>query len=149
MLLPLISLYVRLLRDILLLLSLAHSGSLLGQALLLLGLGLRAVLVEQLESLGCGVPVKDVLELGNRRGDLQAEVENLLLALKTDVRRPPNHARHVALGLDVLSWRESACKHIPVQNFLTNAEVLGTLLQERVLGLLARSSSLGLLFSCQ
>jgi hypothetical protein len=36
-----------------------------------------------------------------------------------------------------------------VQNFLTNAEVLGTLLQERVLGLLARSSSLGLLFSCQ
>ena len=43
---------VGLLGDILLLLALRDGGSLLGQALLLLGLGLRAVLVEDLESLG-------------------------------------------------------------------------------------------------
>ena len=43
---------VRLLGDILLLLALRDGSSLLGQTLLLLGLGLRAVLVEKLESLG-------------------------------------------------------------------------------------------------
>jgi hypothetical protein len=43
---------VGLLGDILLLLALGDGGSLLGQALLLLGLCLRAVLVEDLESLG-------------------------------------------------------------------------------------------------
>lgn len=43
---------VGLLGDILLLLALGDGGSLLGQALLLFGLGLRAVLVEDLESLG-------------------------------------------------------------------------------------------------
>lgn len=43
---------VGLLGDILLLLALRDGGSLLGQALLLLGLGLGAVLVEDLESLG-------------------------------------------------------------------------------------------------
>lgn len=47
---------VGLLADILLLLALRDGGSLLGQALLLLGLCLRAVLVKDLESLGgnCG-----------------------------------------------------------------------------------------------
>lgn len=43
---------VGLLADILLLLALRDGGGLLGQTLLLLGLGLRAVLVEELESLG-------------------------------------------------------------------------------------------------
>jgi hypothetical protein len=126
---------VGLLGDILLLLALGDGGSLLGQTLLLLDLGLRAVLVEELESLGgdynvlammrlhipcmcmLTVAVSNVLELGNRRGDLQAEVEDLLLALKTDVRGPPDHAAEVALGLDVLA----------------DAIVLGALLDERVL----------------
>ena len=63
------------------------------------------------------VAVSNVLELSNRRGDLQTKVEDLLLALKTDVRGPPNHATKVTLGLDVL----------------TDAEVLGTLLEKRVL----------------
>jgi hypothetical protein len=124
---------VGLLADILLLLALGDGGSLLGKTLLLLGLGLRAVLVEELESLGSDyealvvvrhddcrrltVAVSNVLELGNRRGNLQAKVEDLLLALKTDVRGPADHATEVALGLDVL----------------TDAEVLGALLDERVL----------------
>lgn len=63
------------------------------------------------------VAVSNVLELGNRRGNLRAEVEDLLLALETDVRRPPDHAAKVALGLDVLA----------------DTEVLGALLEERVL----------------
>ena len=66
------------------------------------------------------VAVSNVLELGNRRGDLQTEVEDLLLALETDVRRPPDHATKVALGLDVLA----------------DTEVLGALLEERVLPLI-------------
>ena len=94
---------VGLLADILLLLALFDGGSLLEKTLLLLGLGLGTVFVEELESLGSGVLVQNVLELGNRRGDLQAKVENLLLALKTDVLGPLDHARKVALGLDVLA----------------------------------------------
>ena len=43
---------VGLLADVLLLLALSDGGGLLGEALLLLGLGLRAVLVEELECLG-------------------------------------------------------------------------------------------------
>ena len=50
-----------------------------------------------------GVSVQNVLELGNRGGDFEAEVENLLLALKTDILGPPHHAGEVALGLDVLA----------------------------------------------
>jgi hypothetical protein len=65
------------------------------------------------------VAVSNVLELGNRRWDLQTEVEDLLLALKTDVCGPSHHAREVALGLDVL----------------TDTVVLGALLNERVLTL--------------
>jgi hypothetical protein len=61
-----------------------------------------------------------VLELGNRRWDLQTEIEDLLLALETDVCGPSDHAAEVALGLDVL----------------TDAIVLGALLDERVLPLL-------------
>lgn len=108
---------VGLLADVLLLLALLDGGSLLDETLLLLGLGLRAVLVEELESLGGGVAVQDVLELRDRRGDLQAHLKNLLLALEADILGPLNHAGHVALGLDVLA----------------DAKVAGLTLDERVL----------------
>jgi len=99
---------VGLLGDILLLLALLDGGGLLEETLLLLGLGLRPVLVEELESLGSGVLVENLLELGDRRGDLQAQVEDLLLALEADILRPLHHAREVALGLDVLADTEVA-----------------------------------------
>jgi len=66
------------------------------------------------------VAVGNVLELRNRRWDLQAHVEDLLLALEADVCGPSHHATEVALGLDVLA----------------DAEVLGALLDERILALL-------------
>lgn len=108
---------VGLLADVLLLLALLDGGGLLQETLLLLGLGLRAVLVEELEGLGGGVAVEDVLELGERRGNLEAHRQDLLLALKADILGPLHHARKVAAGLDVLA----------------NAEVAGALLNERVL----------------
>lgn len=108
---------VGLLGNILLLLALLDGGSLLEQTLLLLGLGLRAVLVQKLECLGSGVLVEDVLELRDRRRHLEAHVEDLLLALEADILRPLHHAGDIALGLDVL----------------TDTEVAGTLLDERVL----------------
>lgn len=58
-----------------------------------------------------------MLELSDRRWDLQPEVEDLLLALETDVLWPSNHAGEVAGGLDVLA----------------DAIVAGTLLDERIL----------------
>jgi len=108
---------VGLLADVLLLLALLDSGSLLQETLLLLGLGLGAVLVEELEGLGGGVAVEDVLELGQGGRDLQAHLEDLLLALEADILGPLNHAREVTLGLDVLA----------------DAEVSRALLDERVL----------------
>ena len=63
------------------------------------------------------VAVEDMLELGNRWGNLQPKVEDLLLALETNVLWPPNHAREVARWLDVLA----------------DTIVAGTLLDERVL----------------
>ena len=108
---------VGLLADILLLLTLLDGGSLLEETLLLLGLGLGAVLVEELESLSGGVLVENLLELGDRRGDLQSELKDLLLALETDILGPLYHARQVALGLDVLA----------------DTVVPGALLKERVL----------------
>lgn len=118
---------VGLLRDVLLLLALLDGGCLLQQTLLLLNLGLRTVLVEQLESLGSGVLVEDVLELGNRRGHLQAHVEDLLLALEADILRPLHHAGDIALGLDILA----------------NPEVAGTLLDERILPVHGEHSTTG------
>lgn len=109
---------VGLLGDILLLLALLDGGGLLEKTLLLLGLGLRAVLVEELEGLGSGVAVQGVLELSNGRRNLQAEVEDLLLALETDILRPLHHAGEVTLGLDVLA----------------DTVVARALLDERVLG---------------
>lgn len=99
---------VGLLADVLLLLALLDGGGLLEQTLLLLGLSLRSVLVEELERLRGSVLVEDVLELGDCGGDLQPHVEDLLLALKTDILRPLHHARKVALGLDVLADTEVA-----------------------------------------
>lgn len=112
---------VGLLGDILLLLSVLDGLGLTDETLLLLSLGLGAVLVEETEELGGKVLVGGVLELGERRGDLQAHVEDLLLALKTDILGPLDETRQVALGLDIL----------------TNTEVAGTLLDERVLWLLS------------
>ena len=73
------------------------------QTFLLLSLGFWAVLVEELEGLGGGVAVEVVCELGDCRGYFQAEVEDFLLALETDVFGPFDHAREVAAGLDVLT----------------------------------------------
>jgi len=70
-----------LLADILLLLTLLDTCSLLQQPLLLLSLGLWFVFVEELEGLGSGVSVEDVGELGDRRWDFETEVEDFLLAL--------------------------------------------------------------------
>jgi hypothetical protein len=58
-----------------------------------------------------------------RRRNLQAHVQNLLLALKADVGWPADHAAEVALGLDVLA----------------DAIVARPLLDERVLFWLAAS----------
>jgi hypothetical protein len=110
---------VWLLADIFLLLALLDGGSLLQQTLLLLGLGFRSVLVKELESLAGGVTVEDVLELGDRRWDLQAHVEDLLLALETDILGPLHHTGEVARGLDIL----------------TDAIVTAALLNERVLAI--------------
>jgi hypothetical protein len=119
---------VWLLADILLLLALSNGGSLGVKTLLLLNLGLGAVLVEELEGLGGGVAVQSVLELSNGRWNLEAEVQDLLLALKTNILGPLDKAAEVALGLDVLA----------------NTEVAGTLLDERVLGALLARTSLAL-----
>lgn len=100
---------IGLLADVLLLLALLDGGSLLEETLLLLDLGLRAVLVEELKSLGGGVLVENLLELGDGRGNLQAHVEDLLLALEADILGPLNHARQVAVGLDVLTDTEVPC----------------------------------------
>lgn len=108
---------VGLLADVLLLLALLNGGSLLEETLLLLRLGLRAVLVEQLEGLGSSVAVEDVLELSKSRRDLETHLQDLLLALEADILGPLHHAGQVALGLDVLA----------------NTEVAGALLDERVL----------------
>lgn len=108
---------VGLLGNILLLLTLLDGGSLLEETLLLLGLGLRSVLVEELKGLGSSVAVEDVLELSESRGNLQAHLKDLLLSLEADILGPLDHARDISLGLDVLA----------------DAEVARSLLEERVL----------------
>ncbi len=108
---------IRLLADVLLLLAFADRRSFLEQSLLLLCLGFRLVFVEELEGLGGGVAVEHVGELRDRRGDFETEVEDLLLALQTDVFGPLYHAREVAAWLDVLA----------------NAKVARTFFNKRVL----------------
>lgn len=109
---------IRFFGDVLFLLSIFDGHSLLGQTFLLLGLGFRSVLIEKPEDLGGEGLVEDVLELSNRRRDLQTEVEDLLAALEKNILRPFHHTRKVSSRLDVL----------------TDTEVAWTLLDERVLG---------------
>ncbi len=81
-------------------------GGGLGQLLdtgLLLGTRLRAHLGEKTEGLGSGVLVKDTGELVDGRWDLEAHLEDGLLALQADVLGPLDEARKVALGLDGLA----------------------------------------------
>lgn len=118
---------VWLLAHVLLLLALGDSGSLLVQTLLLLGLGLWSVLVEELERLGGGVAVEGVGELSDSRWDLETHVQDLALALQTNVLWPLHHTAKVAAWLDVLA----------------NAIVAWTALNERVLGLLLADTGLG------
>ena len=89
--------------DIFFLLTVFDGGSLLDQTLLLLNLALRTVLVQEFESLGGGVSVEDVLELSDRGRDLETEVQDLLLALQTDIFGPLHHTGKVATRLDVLA----------------------------------------------
>jgi hypothetical protein len=110
---------VWLLAHILTLLALGDGGGLLGLALLLLGLGLWAVLAEKLEGLSGLVAVEasmmlersyfesslpsgniHILELSERRWDLQTELEDLLLALKANILGPLDETAQV--------WRLSA-----------------------------------------
>jgi hypothetical protein len=76
------------LAGILLLLSLLDGGSLGEESLFLLDFGLWSVLVEEFECLCGGIAVKGVLELSNRRWHLQAQVEDLLLALEANILWP-------------------------------------------------------------
>ena len=85
----------------LLLLSGGLGGSLKTSLLLLLGLG--AVLVEELEKLGCGVLVKSVSERRDSRGDIETLSQDDLLALETNILGPLDEASKVGLGLDALA----------------------------------------------
>ena len=87
------------------------------EALFLRGLGFWAVFVQELEGLCGGVAVEGILELSDRRRDFEAEVEDLLLALKTDIFWPTNHAGEISCWLNILAY----------------TVVAGTLLDERVL----------------
>ena len=96
------------------------------QPLLLLRLCLRLVLVEELEGLLSLIAVENGCELIDSWRNFEAEVEDLALALETDVCGPFDHAREVAAGLDVLA----------------DAEVAGTFFDERVLDHISEKTSL-------
>jgi hypothetical protein len=126
---------VGLLAGVFLLLTLAHGSGFGVQTLLLLCLGFWTVLVEEFEGLCGGVAVEGVLELGDGGWDFEAEVEDLALALEEDVFWP-------SLGLSEMSWVPRAWgDNIPDHarqvsfrlDILTDAEVAGSLLEERVL----------------
>jgi len=99
---------VWLLADILLLLTLRDGGRLLVETLLFLGLGLGTVLVEKLEALRSEIAVECVGELSDRGRDLETQIQDLLLALKTDILGPLNEAGEVTTGLNVLADTEVA-----------------------------------------
>ena len=87
--------------------NLVASSDLLGnsvQTSLLLLLRLRTVLVHELEQSRRSVLVERVRELGNRRGHLEALVEDHALALETDVLWPLDKAGQVTRRLDVLAY---------------------------------------------
>lgn len=106
-----------LLAYVFLLLAFLDRRSLLVQSLFLLGFRFWSVLVQELEGLGSSVAVEGILELGDGRRDLEAQVKDLFLALQSDVLWPFHHARQVAFGL----------------NILADAEVTGSLFKQRVL----------------
>ena len=87
----------------LLLLSGGLSSSLKTSLLLLLGL--RAVLVKELEQLGSSVLVESVGELGDGGRNLQALVKDDLLALEADVLWPLHEAGQISLGANILAYR--------------------------------------------
>lgn len=132
--------------------SLLAVGNILGgssETGLLLLLGLGSVLVEQFEQVCGRVLVKGVSELRNRRGNLQALVQNNLLSLQTNIFGPLDESSKVSGRLNVL-----ACGGIKVMSvvgllclddcvLLTDTEVSGLLFEERVLGSLVASFSLG------
>jgi hypothetical protein len=109
------------LADVFFLLALGDGGRFGVETLFLRGLGFGTVLVKEFEGLGGGVAIEGVLELGDRRGNFEAEVENLLLALQANVFWPADHAGEVAPGLDVLA----------------DTEVAGMFLDERILAMSA------------
>jgi hypothetical protein len=100
------------------LLTLSLGGSSSTETLLLLSGGLGSVLGSKLEELGSSVLVQNLGELVDGRRNLEALVQDLLLALKTNILGPLDEASEITLGLDIL----------------TNAEVAATLLNERVGG---------------
>lgn len=87
---------------VLLLVGSSSSGSSLETRLLLL-LRLGAVLVQELEQLSSSVLVESVGELSNCGRDLEALVEDDLLALEANVFGPFDEASEISLGADVLA----------------------------------------------
>lgn len=98
---------VGLLRNLLLLLALGNSSSLLLESGLLLSTSLGAVVVQELESLSSGALVKNVLELSNGRRNLKTKRENLLLSLETNVSGPLDESVQIALGLNTVTEAEA------------------------------------------
>lgn len=84
-------------------LALSLSFSNLLQALLLGNGGFRAVFLQQLEHLDGGGFVKSLAELVDWWRNLQALLQNSLLALHTDVLGPFDETGQVTFGLDVLA----------------------------------------------
>lgn len=59
--------------------------------------------MEELQSHGCRVPIDYSLEPSNRWRDLEPQVEDLALSLKTYVLGPLNHTAQVARWLNILT----------------------------------------------
>ena len=78
------------------------------KSLFLLDFGFGLVFVKEFEGLLGGVAVECVAELGDRRRDFEAEIQDLALSLEADVFGPFHHARKVAAWLDVLAYAEVA-----------------------------------------
>lgn len=88
-------------------------GSLQDTSLLLL-LGLGTILVGKLEELSGSIFVESVRELGDRRRDFQALVEDDLLTLEANVLGPLDEASQVLLRLDILAWVHERSVIIPL-----------------------------------
>jgi len=92
------------------------------QSSLLLNSSLGSVLVQQLEQLNGRWLVSSSGELVERGGNLQSVQQDSLLSLEDDVSGPLNESSEISLGLNVLS----------------NSEVSGSSLDQRVLSTLLR-----------